>query len=340
MTLDQWTAIFQPHIETELHAIVDRRISAQTPELHTMLAYHLGWEGEGSGPAAQGKRIRPLMVLLCAGAANPDGDAWKCALPAAAAVELIHNFSLIHDDIQDNSPLRRGRPTVWTQWGIAQAINAGDAMFTLAFSALTRLQETVSTGAALQAHALLEQACLDLTRGQYLDMAYERRSDLRIEDYWPMVEGKTAALLGACAGLGGVAGRACAKELEAFQRFGRNLGLAFQALDDWLGLWGDAAQIGKSTESDLVAGKKTLPVLFGLAQKGAFAHRWNSGPISADEAPEIAGLLAGEGAQEYTQRTADDLNRQALEALEVAAPGSDFRDALVELTARLLLRKS
>jgi geranylgeranyl diphosphate synthase type I len=334
MTLDQWTVTFQPHIETELRAVIDRHISPQTPELRQMLAYHLGWEGEGSGPSAQGKRIRPLMVLLCAGAE------WERALPAAAAVELIHNFSLIHDDIQDNSPLRRGRPTLWTKWGIAQAINAGDAMFTLAFTALARLRETVSADTSLQAHVLLEQACLDLTRGQYLDMAYEQRSDLGIEDYWPMVEGKTAALLGACAGLGGLAAHANSMELEAFQRFGRCLGLAFQALDDWLGLWGDAALTGKSTESDLVAGKKTLPVLFGLAQKGAFANRWNAGPISPEEAPEIARLLAGEGAQEYTQRTADQLNQEAIQALEAAAPHSDYKDALYELAARLLQRKS
>ncbi len=340
MTLDQWTATFQPHIETELRAVVEQHISPQTPELRQMLAYHLGWEGEGSGPSAQGKRIRPLMVLLCAGAARNTGDGWISALPAAAAVELVHNFSLIHDDIQDNSPLRRGRPTLWTIWGIAQAINAGDAMFTLAFTALTRLQETVSAETALRAHGLLGQACLDLTRGQYLDMSYERRSDLGIEDYWPMVEGKTAALLSACAGLGGLAGCASSQELEAFQRFGRSLGLAFQVLDDWLGLWGDAALTGKSTESDLVAGKKSLPVLFGLAQNDAFARRWNAGPISPDEAPEIAGLLAGEGAQEYTQHAADDLNRQALQALDAAAPRSEYKDALYELAARLLQRKS
>jgi geranylgeranyl diphosphate synthase type I len=340
MNLDEWTALVQPQIESELRAAVDQHISPRTPELRQMLAYHMGWEGEGSGPAAQGKRIRPLIVLLCAGASGASGGSWDCALPAAAAVELIHNFSLIHDDIQDQSPLRRGRPTVWVKWGIAQAINAGDTMFTLAFTALTRLQETATPALALQAHGLLEQVCLDLTHGQYLDISYEKRTDLTVDDYWPMVEGKTAALLAGCAELGGLSGGADPRAQAEFRRFGRCLGLAFQALDDWLGLWGDAALTGKSTDSDLVAGKKTLPILYGLGRNGPFARRWNAGPIPPEEAPSVARMLAEEGAREYTQQAADDLNRQALQALDAAAAPGDLKDALVELSARLLQRRS
>jgi geranylgeranyl diphosphate synthase, type I len=337
MNLDDWTALMQPRIEAELHSVLERAIPAHTPELKHMLAYHLGWEGPGAGPAAQGKRIRSLIVLFSAGAA---GGPWECALPAAAGVELIHNFSLIHDDIQDQSPLRRGRPTLWTEWGIAQAINAGDAMYTMAYAALAGLEKSTSPSQALRATAILTQACLDLTRGQYLDLAYEKRADLSVDDYWPMVEGKTAALLGACAALGSLAGGANAQDQAGFLEFGRSLGLAFQVLDDWLGLWGDAALTGKSTESDLVAGKKTFPVLYGLQQKRAFARRWASGPISAEEAPEIAQLLADEGGKTITQQIADQLNRQALEALRGAARESDLTQALEELAGRLLQRKT
>ena len=164
-----------------------------------MLAYHMGWEGEGAGPAARGKRIRPLLVLLTSGAAQGD---WKNALPAAAAVELIHNFSLIHDDIQDGSDQRRGRPTVWKLWGTAQAINSGDAMFALAHLTIFRLAGTTNEHTAFQAAHMLQETCLELTKGQFLDMSYETQSQLMIDDYWPMVSGKTAALLATCTELG------------------------------------------------------------------------------------------------------------------------------------------
>ena len=132
-----------------------------------MLEYHLGWVGSSG---AIGKRIRPLLCLLCAAAAGGD---WRQALPLGAGIELIHNFSLIHDDIQDNSPLRRGRPTVWQKWGSAQAINAGDAMFTLAYLAPQRLLAVgVSPEVALHALAELNFTCLELTQGQHLDMNY------------------------------------------------------------------------------------------------------------------------------------------------------------------------
>src|SRR4030067_283120 len=142
-----------------------------------MVAYHLGWEGDGAGSDARGKRIRPLLVVLACAAAGGD---WGKALPAAAAVELVHNFSLIHDDIQDNSPLRRGRTTVWKHWGIPQAINAGDAMLTLAHLSALRLANTISAEVAIQAATIFQQACLQLTKGQYLDLSYENRRPLSL----------------------------------------------------------------------------------------------------------------------------------------------------------------
>ena len=128
-------------LEEELQYSIESQPEGELEQYNSMLAYHLGWDGEGAGPEARGKRIRPLLVLLTCSAA---GGEWRNALPAAAAVELVHNFSLIHDDIQDNSPLRRGRETVWKRWGIAQAINAGDAMLTIAHLTLLRMEKTSS----------------------------------------------------------------------------------------------------------------------------------------------------------------------------------------------------
>jgi geranylgeranyl diphosphate synthase type I len=325
-------------IEGELQnavAITDR---PGLEELHHMLAYHLGWEGEGAGPEARGKRIRPLLVLLSASAAGAGAEQ---ALPAAAAVELIHNFSLIHDDIEDNSPTRRGRPTLWKKWGIAQAVNAGDALFTLAHLALLRLEETASPQAALQAARLLQETCLHLTQGQYLDLSYETRQDLTLDDYWPMIAGKTGALLAACTRLGAVVAGAPDGQADYFADFGRSVGLAFQAQDDLLGIWGDAALTGKSAESDLLTGKKSLPVLYGLAQNGPFADQWRRGPVKEGEVGALAAQLEVEGGRNFTQAQVEQLTVQALQALEAACPAAGLNpagDALKELALRLVQR--
>jgi geranylgeranyl diphosphate synthase type I len=336
MILNQLTKKYLPAIETELREVVARIQGHGLEELHTMMAYHLGWEGEGAGPKATGKRIRPILVLLSTQAA---GGKWEKALPGAAAVELIHNFSLIHDDIEDNSPVRRGRPTLWTQWGIPLGINTGDAMFTLAHLALLRLEETATPRITLQAVNVLQNTCLQLTQGQHLDIAYENEKTLPIEAYWPMVSGKTAALLAACTEIGALVADVDTEKRDAYQRFGRNLGLAFQALDDILGIWGDAAKIGKSNASDLVAGKKSLPVLYGLSQNGIFAQRWLAGPILADEVFALAEQLEAEGARDYTQAEANRLTESALNALEQAQPQGEAGQALRQLANKLLQRE-
>ncbi len=332
-----YEALFLPAVEAEMRAAVDRIAGPRFAGLRAMLAYHLGWEGEGAGPKARGKRVRPLLLLLTTVAAGGD---WEKAVPAAAAVELVHNFSLIHDDIQDRSDTRRGRPTVWRQWGVAQAINAGDAMYTLAFAALSRLRDTVGDAQALEAHTVMQNTCLRLIEGQYLDLAYEQRADLNEEDYWPMVGGKTAALLAACTDLGALVAGAPEAVRSAYRRFGEGLGLAFQVQDDELGIWGDAALTGKPTGSDLLEGKNTLPVLYGLAHSPAFAQRWRQGPPTPDEVPHLTALLETCGAREYTRRKAAELTEQALGALEEAQPQGEAGEALRALALKLLERKA
>jgi geranylgeranyl diphosphate synthase type I len=335
MLFDQFSQQMLPAVEKELKTTIDKVRGPGFDDLHAMMAYHLGWEGQGAGPQASGKRIRPLLVLLTSAAA---GGKWEAALPAAAAIELIHNFSLIHDDIEDNSPLRRGRPTLWNLWGVAQAINTGDAMFSLAHLAILGLEDTASPNIALQAAHILQETCLSLTQGQYLDMAYEHRGFLSEADYWPMSAGKTAALLGACTDLGALTAETATAQRLAYRQFGRSLGLAFQVMDDILGIWGSPGQTGKSSESDLVAGKKSLPVLYGLGQKGSFAERWLQGPISPGEVTELANLLETEGARTHAQEAASRLTGEALQALKDADPKGDAGLALRNL-AELLLRR-
>ena len=335
-TLNQLKQEYLAAIETHLAASVSRTAQSGLNALHGMLTYHMGWEGQGAGAEARGKRIRPLLVLLSCAAA---GGNWKQALPAASAVELVHNFSLIHDDIEDNSPLRRGRPTVWKLWGIPQAINAGDALLALAHLAILQPENSLNPLIALRAAELLQRTCLHLTQGQYLDLSYEIRSDLNLDDYWLMISGKTAALLAACTHLGALIAGVNPERQTYFSEFGRYLGLAFQAQDDLLGIWGDAELTGKSSESDLVTGKKTLPVLYGLSKHGAFARRWSRGSISPDEVGDIARLLAEEGGRSYCEQISAQLTNQALEALESAHPEGTASLALRQLTNSLLNRK-
>jgi geranylgeranyl diphosphate synthase type I len=327
---------FLPPLEAALKQAVERVSGPEVGELRQMLAYHMGWEGPGAGPQAQGKRLRPQLVLLTTSAAGGD---WQSALPAAVAVELVHNFSLIHDDIEDSSPLRHGRPTLWERWGVAQAVNAGDAMFSLAHLALLDLDRSVPAAVTVAAARLLHETCLHLTQGQYLDISYQDRGDLHPGAYWPMVGGKTAALISACTRLGALVAGSAEARCEAYTRFGRCLGLAFQAQDDLLGIWGDAALTGKSAESDLVSGKKSLPVLFGLERQGEFARRWAQGPVLPAEVPALADLLAREGAYEATRERANALTEEALDALEAAAPGGEAGQALQNMALRLMQRE-
>jgi geranylgeranyl diphosphate synthase type I len=328
-------------IESELQRQISRFDTPRTKPFHEMLTYHMGWTGEGAGPEATGKRIRPLLVLITCLASSGDESTvgtWRSALPAAAAIELVHNFSLVHDDIQDNSDKRRGRPTTWVKWGMPMAINVGDALFVMANQAIMELQGSYPAETVVRAAEILHNTCLELTRGQFLDMSYEKRNDLAVEDYWPMISGKTAALISACCHMGALLGGGDEAKQESYRAFGHYLGLAFQVQDDILGIWGDEAITGKSAASDLIEGKNSLPVLAGLGTNGKFAARWKDGPIRADEAQELTRLLASEGAYETASDASKQMTDLAVMSLREADPQGEAGDALFELTDKLLKR--
>ncbi len=335
-SLDTLTELMRPAIQSQLRSIIPDASERETVDLPYMLSYQLGWVGEGAGPRAQGKQIRPLLVLF---AADAGGGTWQHALPAAAAVELLHNFSLIHDDIQDRSPTRRGRPTVWKRWGEAQAINTGDAMFALAIQSILDLDHKLPLKITLQASRVFQQACLRLTQGQHLDLDFENREEISLDEYWQMVSGKTAALLGAAMELGALCAQVSSARRAAFRNFGHYLGLAFQAQDDILGIWGKKEVIGKSNKSDLVSRKKTLPILYGLTQRKAFYQRWKEDTITPEDVSELARLLEKEGARNFAEKEADRLTENALDALINAQPEGKGGQALTELAEALLKRK-
>jgi geranylgeranyl diphosphate synthase type I len=304
-----------------------------------MLAYHLGWVDDTFQPEESdgGKRLRPIFLLL---SCEAQGGEWQQALPAAAAVELLHNFSLIHDDIEDNDITRRGRSTLWTLWGEAQAINAGDALFAVAFKTLTRLQETgVVPEVVLDAQRRYLETTLALTEGQCRDLAFETLNEVSEEDYLRMVEGKTAALLGLCCELGGLIAGASPERIAALRAFGTNLGLSFQMQDDLLGLWGDTDVTGKAVGADLRQHKKTLPILHGLSQS-EHLRRLLSHPVLDEESVLAAQKLLEEvGSRAYTEERAESYHVRALEALARTGGEGAAQETLRQLAERLLSRE-
>jgi geranylgeranyl diphosphate synthase type I len=337
MGLKRLTGVLLPAIEQELQRQVTRLDRPQTARFYEMLTYHMGWTGEGAGPEATGKRVRPLLLALVAVAC---GEEWPRPASAGAAIELIHNFSLIHDDIQDNSEKRRGRATVWKKWGEPMAINAGDALFVIANQAMLDLTANYPAETVIKAADVLQDACLNLTRGQFLDMLYEKRTDLTIEDYWATIEGKTAGLIAACTEIGAILAGAAEATINQYRIFGRNLGLAFQIQDDILGIWGDEALTGKSAASDLVQGKNSLPVLYGVRQRGRFAQRWARQSVRPEEVTELARMLKEDGIYDLVEGESKRLTNQALAALEAAASRGEAVEALAELADQLLHRET
>jgi geranylgeranyl diphosphate synthase type I len=319
-------------VEAELQSSLQHLLPEPYVEVGLMVRHHFGWEpGE-----SRGKRIRPLLTLLCAASA---GGEWRTAVPAAASVELIHNFSLVHDDVEDSSQTRRGRSTVWARWGVPQAVNTGDFLYIASRLACHRLIDGgVSPGTALAVQHILDQASLQLTLGQHLDLTFEQREVVGADEYLEMISGKTASLVAAAASVGSRVAEAPSGIRDAFQRFGWRLGMAFQLLDDLLGIWGEPDQTGKPVADDLRQGKKTYPVLLGLQRSPEFARLWSAGRTAVPDIAALQRALADCGAEDATRQEAEVHTRQAMAALRDASPRPPASAELEELAQRLLRR--
>lgn len=325
-------------IETELQSLTTPR-NSQYREFFNMLHYHLGWT-DASGKkmrADTGKRIRPLLCLWCCEAV---GGNWRDALPAAAAVELIHNFSLIHDDIQDNSEARRGRPTLWKLWGMPQAINAGDAMFVLAQQAMDELPGSLSLAQYIAIQRVFHAATLKLTQGQYLDLGYERADQVTLNDYFDMIGGKTAALLAGACEIGARLGTGEAQLYRTLANYGESLGIAFQIADDVLGLWGDPEVTGKSARTDLLSRKKSYPVLYAMqSERGEELRALYTKPNwNGKEVLRVEQILEECKARAHSTAQAEIYARRARGALEATLLNNAAMTRLHNLVHQVVYR--
>ena len=302
--------------EQEMLGLIERVEDERTCELYEMVRYHMGLDGD----APRGKRMRPLIGLLAYQSIAGDHAA---ALPGAAAVEMGHNFSLVHDDIEDNGIERRHRPALWTVWGTAQAINTGDTLFTLSRMALYRLQEEGFDDARiLRLMRLYDETCLALCEGQFMDIWTSEHDEwMSVDYYFDMIGRKTASLIAGSAEAGAVLATDDEAVIGAYRRFGWALGVAFQVNDDLLGIWGDAAATGKAT-SDITTRKKTLPLIYALAEATGDDKRRLRTILAQDEAEpspaevdDVLAILERVGARDYTRAQARAHRDRALAEL-------------------------
>lgn len=305
-----------------------------------MMHYHMGWANASlhAETIQTGKRLRPIFCLLACEAV--DGSP-QDALPAASAIEILHNFSLVHDDIEDGDETRHHRTTMWKLWGIPLTINTGDAMFAMAYSALHRLPRMgVNADITLRAFEIFTKANIELTEGQHLDMQFEHQSDVQLADYFRMIEGKTAALIGCATAIGALIGRGSPAQVEAMKRFGQCLGLAFQIQDDVLGIWGDPEVTGKAVGNDILRQKKSLPLLHALNHEriGPKLKTLMAGGLSENQLSRVMDLLADAGSRQLAEEQQRFYHETSLSALREAVSAPMQTTKLVALANSLLDR--
>ncbi|WDV53809.1 polyprenyl synthetase family protein [Streptomyces coeruleorubidus] len=320
-----------------------RSAVAALPTAESRVAgYHRGWcEADGTPMATvsrKGKSVRPALVLLSAAAV---GGSAELAVPGAVAVELVHDFSLLHDDVIDGDALRRHRPAAWSVFGTPAAVLTGDALLVSALRALA----DVPRRQAAEAVKELVTALLELVEGQSRDVAFEKAPEVSVAQYLAMAEGKTGSLMGCSCALGGVLAGADSERVRGLREFGRRLGVAFQCADDVLGIWGRTARSGKPVGADLAARKKSLPVVAALSGEGAAAERLgalyaSTRPLDEQDVALARELVEEAGGRQAAEQEARRQVSAALRALSWAQPTPDAYRQLHDIAWAMTLRES
>ena len=330
---------YREHLEASLADAV--------PDLHrhpvnVPLRYHLGWSDHDGvpspTPASQGKALRPTLCMFACDALQ--GEPTHAA-PAAAALELIHNFSLVHDDIQDQGLERRHQPTVWALWGTPRALVAGDAMQSLGDLAILHGDDAVPSDTAVRVSQLLTQSYVEMIEGQCRDLQFEQRETIGTDEYLEMIALKTGALIRSSLVIGATVATHDADTIVGVARFGRAIGRLFQIRDDYLGIWGDEAITGKSTDSDIVQRKKSYPIVYAFQQadganRNELLRLYSQETLDEGNVDRVLDILDDIGAAAQTdyltEITAQEA-RAALSTLELPPWAADDAGQLIDFMA-------
>ena len=310
---------YKSRIEDELGLAVPETGGA---DVRLLMGYHLGWLDQHGvadlSGSSQGKALRPTLCLFACEALAASSER---AVPAAAALELIHNFSLLHDDIQDQDLERRHQPTAWSLWGIPRALVAGDAMHcTGDLATLRAVEQGASDVVVLRVSEILTNSYLAMIEGQCLDLEFEGRTDITTDEYLHMIACKTGALIRCGLETGAMLAEGDEASVRAFATFGEGLGRAFQIRDDYLGIWGDEATLGKATGNDIRRRKKSFPVVFALERAAGAAlddmqRIYGRSELEEDDVERVLAILDEVGAREQSQSITEEAANRALDAL-------------------------
>jgi geranylgeranyl diphosphate synthase type I len=319
-------------------------LSGQGIRVYDMLRYYMGWVDADGVPcvATQGKALRPTLCLL---ACEAVGGSIRAAMPAAMALEFIHNFSLIHDDIQDKDATRHHRPTMWVVWGVPKALVAGNVLRLVADMSLERLlDEGLEPERVLAVVQMLTQAYLEMIEGQYLDLAYEGRQDISLNAYLDMISRKTGALIRCSLTIGALIGTPDAATVAAFRACGTSLGYVFQIRDDYLGVWGEEETTGKPVGADIRRKKNSFPVVYAMScargkDRQLLAETYQKEQLGDDDVAAVLDVMERVNARGYAQDLASEHCARAMDALAHVELAPEFRQSLEELAHFLLVRQ-
>ena len=339
----QLPGMFQRY-RADINDALRHSLSQDGPAVYDMLRYYMGWVDVDGKPwvAMEGKALRPTLCLF---ACEAVGGSAKAAMPAAVALELIHNFSLIHDDVQDHDETRHNRPTLWAVWGIPKALVAGNVLRVVADLGLDDLYDDgVEAERSLAVTGLLAEAYLEMIEGQYMDISYEGRPDIGLDEYLQMISRKTGALIRCALNLGAVVGSPDRATAEAFRACGRSLGYVFQIRDDILGVWGDEETTGKPVGADVRRKKNSFPVVYAMSQaepedekllKEAYAKE----QLSNDDVATVLEVMERSQVREKAHNLAATHCDQALEAMAEIELTPEVRRDLEDLLHFLTFRE-
>ena len=318
-------------------------LSQQHSDVYDMLRYYMGWVDENGRPheAMEGKALRPTLCLF---ACEAVGGALEMAMPSAVALEFIHNFSLIHDDIQDRDEIRHNRKTLWAVWGDPKALVAGNVLRVVADECLHQLLDSgLDYDRALAAGTLLTEAYLEMIEGQYLDLQFEGRHDISMSDYLNMISRKTGALIRCSLNLGAVVGAQEQGVRDAFKESGRAMGYVFQIIDDVLGVWGDEETTGKPVGADIRRKKNSYPVVYTMGtakdkDQKMLNEIYEKDELDDSDVDSVLAVMDRLDVKNQAQQEAEKYANVALESLAPVELSREARQEVEDLAHFLLVR--